>query len=57
MDFDTETSSGNRSHRLGGGEFDYYDPVRSLLNTLPRILFSPRTFSRGISIVEAFVDP
>jgi hypothetical protein len=57
VDFDTEKSSGNRSHRPGGGGFDYSDPLRSLLNTLPRVLFSPRTFSRGISIVEALSTP
>ena len=57
MDFNTGTSSGRRSRRPGGGGFDYFDPLRSFLNTLPRVLFSPRAFFREISNRRGFANP
>jgi hypothetical protein len=57
MDFNTGTSSGRPSRRPSGGEFDYSDPLRSFVNTLPRVLFSPRTFFRGISHRRGVANP
>lgn len=57
MDFNTVTSSGSRPRRPGGAGFDYSDPLRSFLATLPRVLFSPRAFFRGISNRRGFANP
>jgi hypothetical protein len=57
VDYNTETSSGSRSRRPGGGGFDYSDPFCSFLTTLPRVLFSPRSFFRDISTRKGFANP
>lgn len=57
MDFSTRTSSGGRPRRPDGGGFDRSDPLRSFLNTLPRVLFSPRTFFHEISNRRGFANP
>lgn len=57
MDFNTGTPSGGTTRRPGGGGFDYSDPLRSFLNTFPRVLFSPRTFFRDISNHRGFANP
>lgn len=57
MDFNTGSSSDRRPRRPGGGGFDYSDPLRSFLTTLPRVLFSPRTFFGDISGRRGFANP
>jgi Yip1-like protein len=57
MDVSTGTSSGGPSRNPGGGEFNYSDPLRGFLNPLPRVLFSPRTFFRGISQRRGVANP
>ncbi len=57
MDFNTGESSGGRSRRPSEGGFDYSDPLRSSLGTLPKVLFSPRTFFRGVANLRGFANP
>ncbi len=57
MDFKTGEPSGDSVRRPGKVEFDYTDPVRSFLLTLPRVLFSPRAFFRDISGSRGIADP
>jgi hypothetical protein len=56
MDFDTTSGSGGPPQRPSGTarhpppgrEFDPSDPVRSFVETVRRVLFSPRDFFRGM---------
>lgn len=57
MDFNTGTSSDRRPRRPSGGGFDYSDPLRRFLTTLPRVLFSPRAFFRDIRNLRGFANP
>ena len=63
VEFNTGTGSGRPNRRpsgrgpSGGVGFDYSDPLRSFLSTLPRVLFSPRTFFRDISGRRGFANP
>jgi hypothetical protein len=57
VDFNTGASPDRRPRRPSGGGFDYSDPLRSFLTTLPKVLFSPRTFFRDISGRRGFANP
>lgn len=56
MDFNTGTRS-EGSSPSPGEEFNYADPLRSFLDTLPRVLFRPRDFFRSISRRRGFANP
>jgi hypothetical protein len=63
MDFDTRSGSGDPSRHPGGvtrqapdGEFDLSDPVRSFVNTVQRVIFSPRDFFRGMLRTGSFLN-
>jgi hypothetical protein len=43
--------------RSGSGEFDLSDPVRSFVNTVRRVIFSPRDFFRGMPRSRSFLNP
>jgi len=58
IDYNTGRNSGGRSRGPGGGGgFDYSDPLRSFLRTLPRVLFSPRAYFGDISTRRGFANP
>jgi hypothetical protein len=43
--------------RSGSGEFDLSDPVRGFVNTVRRVIFSPRDFFRGMPRSGSFLNP
>jgi hypothetical protein len=64
MDFNTTGGSGTpprspsvAAGRSPGREFDSSDPVRSFVNTVWRVLFSPKDFFRGMPPRGGFTNP
>jgi hypothetical protein len=64
MEFNTGSGSGGPSQRPSGEarrspgrEFDLSDPVRSFVDTVRRVLFSPRDFFRGMPRSGRFLNP
>jgi hypothetical protein len=64
MDFNTRSGSGSPPQRPGGvprrplgREFDRSDPVRSFVETVRRVLFSPRDFFRGMARRGSLLNP
>jgi hypothetical protein len=65
MDFNTTSGSGGTPQRPSGEtrrpppgrEFDPSDPVRSFVETVRRVLFSPRDFFRGMPRSGSFRNP
>jgi hypothetical protein len=65
MDFNTTSGSGGPSQRPSeetrrpppGREFDPSDPVRSFVETVRRVLFSPRDFFRGMPRRGGYLNP
>src|SRR5215212_3049603 len=65
VDFNTESGgsggSGGAPRRVSGGasggEFDYSDPVQSLINTVRTVVTAPVGFFRGIRREGDFVNP